>query len=184
MEHLRYKFTALSDDHPSWNPGMEAWWQNGGALLWNRFGGISTEELVLDSAAAHEFVRCAGAIVGWNPLFNEECLDSDCIPRDANAVRIEKMAELQEIEPAPVCLAEGKQPTFCCRECGRELHPCLEPFWQMNDVVVSRRALNHVLNSLHEAVEYARGKGPNNWQVWQAALEDAARLLSRVQEKD
>jgi hypothetical protein len=184
MERVRYKLTALSDDHPSWNSRMEAWWQSGGALLWNRFGGISAEELVLDSDAAREFVRCASSIVGWNPVFSEECLETDCIPSDANAVRIERMSELQEMAPQPVCAAEEKQPTFCCRDCGRELHPCLEPFWQMDDVVVARRALNHLLNSLHEAIEYARGKGPNNWRVWQAALDETVRLLSGSREKE
>jgi len=180
MEPVVYKLTALSDDHPSWNSRMEAWWKNGGALLWNRFGGVGAEELVLGSDDVREFMRCAKAIPGWNPLFHEECLESGCLPKDTNAVQIREMPAIDEGLPRTSVAPNEKVPTLCCMNCGRGIYPDLQSWWQADEIMLPKHALNHLLNGLDEAIEFARGRGPNNWLVWSAALEDVAKLLADI----
>lgn len=175
-----YKLTALSDDNPSWNSQMEAWWQNGGALLWNRFGGVGLEELVLGAEDTQEFVRCASAIPGWNPMFHERCIEDGILPEEANAVQLQEIITAEEPGVTTNFKPKEKVPRLCCMDCGREVHAALQRYWQADYIPVPKYALNHLFNSLNEAVAFARGKGPNNWLVWRAALEDAVRSLTNV----
>ncbi len=146
--------------------------------MWNRFGGVSVEELILNVDNAREFVRCASTIPGWNPVFHEECIEIGCLPDETNPVQISKFLPTEEPAQQTLVLTEAEPPLVCCMDCGRNVHNALQRRWQTNQIMLPPRVLNHLLNSIKEAIEFARGEGPNNWLVWKAAMEDATRLLA------
>lgn len=168
---MEYELIAVSDTDPTWNPAMESWWNGGGALLWNRYGGFGTDRLILSEAELQSFVELAAAIYGWqssNP-------DPDFRNASGNPVIIKPYTE-SETPPQEKEMSSPEQ-KWCCSDCGRPYHPALVSASDEPAVLVSRRDLNHLLNALQEAIEFSMGKGPNNRRTWEGALEDFIRSM-------
>ncbi len=163
---MDYELIAVSDTDPTWNPSMESWWNGGGALLWNQYGGFGTDRLILSEAEFQSFMELAAVICGWQPSIVKA--DSQMSPD--NPVIIKPYSHPDESLQQQETLSQEQR--WCCSDCGRSHHPALVPASNEPTVVVSRRDLNHVLNSLQEAINFSLGKGPNNRRTWEEALED------------
>jgi hypothetical protein len=168
-----YRLTAIDESDPRWNQRMENWWSQGGALLWNRFGGFGSDSLKLTEEELDLFLTGARAIEGWEP---SSCLG--CVPADGIAsshpVLVGPYVEEPinaDAEVEPPC-EESPATSLCCRECGRPLHRSLHRYAKADPVPVPRKQLNHMLHCLGEAVSFGRGEGPNNFRTWEAMLED------------
>lgn len=145
---------------------MEAWWNSGGALLWNQYGGFGTDRLILPDEELKAFVEYAGRIFGWQP--DDQGYGFGAGP--ANPIIIRPYSP-HEASPQPE-EAHSPESKWCCSDCGRPLHDALSSERNLERVLVSKRDLNHVLNSLQEAIDFSRGKGPNNTHTWEAALQE------------
>jgi hypothetical protein len=177
---MEYQLIALSDSDPEWNDKVESWWNNGGALLWNQFGGAGAERLVLSQSELDAFLVKAKLIPGWNA--SPEHVSSSAYTLHPVVIQpyvesnAQKTGYHREVIP--------DRPTVCCRDCGRPIHPALLAVWDRRVVWTPRTEMNHLLNSLQEAIAFARGNGPNNQRIWADALDsfvEAMEALSRSQ---
>lgn len=179
-DKMGYLFEAVPEEHPTWNNAMEMWWQKGGALLWNQYGGVGSEILRLDSETATRFLQAAALIEGWESQRNNSA-GGEPSPLNPLVVRMET-ADAQGFLPMEPTRAvqqcEGDVVT-CCVDCGRDINPALREIWSGDGISLPPRVLNHVLNSLEEAINFARNKGPNNFRTWLAHLEEAADVLKQ-----
>jgi hypothetical protein len=156
---MNFKITAVSDNDPEWNEKTELWWNSGGALLWNQFGGAGSEELVLERDELDRFLSRAEALPGWTAPDTGAGLSQ-------GPVRIDEYDE-SETKSGPT-----PEPGRCCDDCGRPWHPALHSEAIKPEVSVSARKLNHVLLALQEAIAFAKGHGPNNYRTWEALMQD------------
>jgi hypothetical protein len=163
---MDYELIAVSDTDPTWNPTMESWWNSGGALLWNQYGGFGTDRLILSEVELKSFVELAAAICGWQPSTQGPSLQTS----PENPVIIKPYSEPDESPRQQETLSQEQH--LCCSDCGRPYHQALISASNEPAVLVSLRDLNHVLNSLQEAIDFSVGKGPNNRRTWEVALED------------
>lgn len=171
-----YKLTAVDESDPRWNPRMEAWWSQGGALLWNRFGGFGSDSMVLTEEEFETFLAAARAIEGWASS-PHAASEADTGTGADHPVIVESCVEgISEDMVEPYC-EDSPKIDRCCRDCGRPLHPSLLPFGHADLVLVPRCRLNHVMCSLEEAVSFGRGDGPNNFRTWEAMLEDLVHAI-------
>jgi len=162
---MEYDLIAVPETDVAWNSIMEDWWNNGGALLWNRFGGFGKDRLTLSEDDLRSFLEQAESISGWQSL-------ESSTPRaigPANPIIIEKSCG----NTSPEEESEIEEPIekYCCRDCGRDLHAALTQV-RGESISIDKRRLNHLLNSLQEAIDYSGGRGPNNVHTWKAALQD------------
>jgi hypothetical protein len=162
---MNCKLTAVSDSDPSWNDQMDSWWNNGGALLWNLYGGMGLDSLILTEEEVQSFLVKAEQINGWNAS------GGDAV-QAVNPVTIRPHSEDYAPEPDQPVEALGAPPAVCCPDCGRHVHPSLHSAWNLQEISVPRRQLNHLLSSLQEAIEFSKGNGPNNYRTWENALEE------------
>jgi hypothetical protein len=168
---MDYELIAISDTDPTWNPSMESWWNSGGALLWNQYGGFGTDRLILSEAELQSFVDLAGAICGWEGSTPAP----DFLTASGNPIIIKPCAEPEASVRRKEALFRHQE--LCCSDCGRPYHSALVSESDEPGALVSRRDLNHVLNSLQEAIDFSVGKGPNNRRTWEAALDDFVRSM-------
>lgn len=172
---MDYKLTAVDESDPRWNQRMEDWWNQGGALLWNRLGGFGSDTLILMAEELERFLHDARAIDGWDSRpyqgFGAEGDDTLFHP-----IRVEPYHE--EIREDDTDSPHCETSSICCRNCGRPIHAILR---EHGDVLVPvpRTQLNHVLHCLEEAVSFGRGEGPNNYRTWEAMLLDLLDAMSR-----
>ncbi len=166
-----YRLTAIDESDPRWNQRIDDWWSQGGALLWNRFGGFGSDSLNLTEEELDLFLAGARAIEGWEPSPYRGCIPAGGASSDHPVIvgpyieePIEAVVEPHDEEPPATSL--------CCRECGRPLHRSLRRYADADFVPVPRKQLNHILHCLGEAVSFGRGEGPNNFRTWEAMLED------------
>ncbi len=120
------RLEAISDEHPAWNAAMEAWWENGGALLWNQYGGMGLQVLTLEPEEATKFLHSAALIEGWGNYI-EDVVSWELSPARPVAV-IELHSDDLEVKPdAPATTTQSQSPVAiqCCRECGRGINPAL-----------------------------------------------------------
>jgi len=180
LSKLGYRFEAVPDDHPAWNRAMETWWEQGGALLWNQYGGMGSTALCLDPETATKFLREAALIDGWvshtsstacgePPLLNPLVVSRETANED----------ELPPVEPPRPVQPRSVDSMVCCIHCGRNINPALSENWSGDMICLPPRVLNHVLNSLEEAIDFARGRGANNFRTWLAHLDDTANALKQ-----
>lgn len=163
---MDYELIAVSDTDPTWNPSMESWWNGGGALLWNQYGGFGTDRLILSETEFQSFMELAAAICGWQPSIAKA--DSQTSPDNPVIIKPYSQPEASpEQKETP-----SQEQRWCCSDGGRPYHPALVPGSNEPMALVSRRDLNHVLNSLQEAIDFSLGKGPNNRRTWEANLND------------
>jgi hypothetical protein len=170
---MNFKITAISDSDPDWNEKTELWWNSGGALLWNQFGGAGSEELVLNREDLDEFLSRAAALPGWTapdastggPQGPVRISDDDENETKYNKNETKYNKNETKTEPTP-------EPGRCCEDCGRPWHPVLQHEAIKPEVVVSVKKLNHVLLALEEAIAFAKGRGPNNYRTWEALMQD------------
>ncbi len=163
---MKIIYAAVPETDPSWNTEMETWWSSGGALLWNRFGGSGSETLELSEEEEQGFLDQASRIEGWN---------SGPVIRNSTS---ETEFQSEHIDAPPMPPAQHG-PRLCCRECGRRMHESLAET-RSDKIVLDVQNINHVLNSLAEAVEYAKGKGPNNYRTWEAVLDSFLESIRRT----
>jgi hypothetical protein len=156
---MHFKITAISDSAPEWNEKTELWWTSGGALLWNRFGGAGSEELVLDRRDLDEFLAGAAAIPGWTAPDAGTALSQGPL----------RISEFVENEAKSVTTYDSGR---CCDDCGRPWHSSLGSEAVNAEVRVSAKKLNHVILALEEAIAFAKGEGANNYRTWEALLKD------------
>ncbi len=166
---MEYELKVIQETDPAWNEGMDSWWNNGGALLWNRYGGFGKDSLVLSAEELGAFVERAQTIQGW--------ISSPLSDAETNPVTIAPFVEGSQPEAPseeglPDTRALPASPEFCCLDCGRPIHQALRHMASQDAVTVSVRAMNHLLNSLAEAIAFSRRKGPNNQLIWEAAIEE------------
>lgn len=179
---MKYRLTALSDTDPAWNPRIERWWNQGGALLWSRYGGIGSETLDLSEEELASFQEKAKAIEGW-----EAFGDSLGLERTIATVKPVSIQAIEEEESRPELEldleSQGRPdpPDYCCRNCGRPWHPGLHMLQDRELISIPVRELNHVLNSLQEAINFSRGEGPNNSGTWQDALVSLVQVIGSLQ---
>jgi hypothetical protein len=171
---MDYELKAISDTDISWSPVMEAWWNNGGALLWNRFGGFGKNQLVLEEEEVKSFLQEAGEIAGWHSGDSEDYCAALGNPILVRPYSVNECPAEQEDQHS------DEPQNWCCRECGRSLHEGLDSADNMAIIAVSRRDLNHVLNSLREAIDFSRSNGPNNNLTWEASLEAIVASLKQL----
>ncbi len=163
---MEYELIAVSDTDPAWNPVMEAWWNSGGAMLWNQYGGFGKDRLVMSVKELESFMEQAGGICGWQPGDPGNIFEAG--PGNPLIITPHAMQDTSHLEEQP----QSFKSTFCCRDCGRPWHEALNSEGNSWSVEVPCRYLNHVLNSLQEAIAFSRGQGPNNAPTWEAALEE------------
>jgi len=155
---------------------MEAWWNQGGALLWNQYGGFGREEIVLTEEQVNLFLERASKMYGWEA---EPFAVSAGEPRSGKPTPVIIAPDI-ETETTTVISDEPRPgSTQCCRDCGRRFHPGLAPLADQDLVTIPTRQLNHLLNGLQEAIEFSRGNGPNNMRTWEAALGGALQAIKR-----
>jgi hypothetical protein len=165
---MNYKLAAVSDSDPSWNDQMDSWWNNGGALLWNLYGGMGLDFLILTEEEVQSFLVKAKQINGWNA-------SGDDAIQAVNPVTILPYSE--DDAPDQPLEALDAPSAVCCPDCGRPVHPALHPAWNRQEITVPRKQLNHLLSSLQEAIAFSKGKGPNNYRTWENALEECSRSI-------
>ncbi len=177
---MKYRLKAISDTDPAWNIQIERWWNQGGSLLWSQYGGIGSETLDLSEDDFASFVEKAKQIEGWETF--GESLGLERSISSGNPVSIQAIDE-DKVEPEPepeLDLGSERrvesQP-ICCRNCGRPWHPGLDPVRDFEVVNIPVRELNHVLNSLQEAISFSQGEGPNNTRTWEDALRKLVQVL-------
>lgn len=168
---MEYELAVVQDTDPKWNPSMDAWWNGGGALLWNQYGGFGKDRLILTNEDLQSFMEQARGIFGWQPCSSGE--GNRVGP--GNPILVQPRTLQDELPQADEAHASESQ--WCCRDCARPVHEALNSPGRGERLSVSRRDLNHVLNSLQEAIDFSRGKGPNNSRTWEAALEDLTTAL-------
>jgi hypothetical protein len=111
------------------------------------------------------FVQAAAEIPGWRSC---DCQNFGVESGNPIMVRPHSGGDTPlHAEDSTAC----EQRNWCCHDCGRPLHEGLDSAGVLETVAVSRRELNHVLNSLREAIDFCRERGPNNNLTWEAALE-------------
>jgi hypothetical protein len=177
-DKTKYRLEAISDEHPAWNAAMEAWWENGGALLWNQYGGMGLQVLILEPEEATKFLQAAALIEGWGNQIDDTSSWEDSPARPVAVIAWDSdYLEREPDAPATTTQSQSAVAIHCCRQCGREISPALRDAWSGDPIHVSPRVLNHLLNSLHEAIDFAKGVGPNNFRTWQANLEQVADIL-------
>jgi hypothetical protein len=172
---MNYKLTAVSDSDPSWNDDMEAWWNNGGALLWNLYGGMGKNSLILAEEEVQSFLAKAEQINGWDASGSHAV-------HPVNPVTILPHTEEESPELEQHTEARDARPALCCPDCGRPVHPALQSAWSGGEISVPRRHLNHLLNCLQEAIEFSKGKGPNNYRTWKNALEECTEAIESAKQ--
>jgi hypothetical protein len=139
---------------------------------------MGLQVLTLEPEEATKFLHSAALIEGWGNYI-EDVVSWELSPARPVAV-IELHSDDLEVKPdAPATTTQSQSPVAiqCCRECGRGINPALRDVWGGDPIHVSPRVLNHLLNSLNEAIHFATGVGPNNFRTWQATLEQAASML-------
>ena len=170
---MKYTLIAVSDSDAMWNDRMDAWWNNGGALLWNQHGGFGTDSLVLNNDQVDAFLEKAKLIEGWNavpgsPEWGEM----------VNPVIVQQHTEADPVSDDNSGETRSAPPGSCCSSCGRPVHEALHTVWECGMIAVPRTEMNHVLNSLQEAIEFCQGTGPNNFKTWEAALSEFVAALA------
>ncbi|MDQ1238463.1 MAG: hypothetical protein QG577_648 [Thermodesulfobacteriota bacterium] len=177
-DETKCRLEAISDEHPAWTAAMEAWWENGGALLWNQYGGMGLQVLILEPEEATKFLRAAAHIEGWGNHIEDvvSWRESPARPVVVTALNSDDL-EQEPDSKARTTQTQSAASIQCCRQCGREINPALRDVWSGDPIHVSPRVLNHLINSLNEAIDFATAVGPNNFRTWQATLEQAANML-------
>jgi hypothetical protein len=177
---MKFRLTAIADTDPAWNLQIEHWWNQGGSLLWSQYGGIGSETLDLSEEDCTSFVEKAKQIEGWETF--GETLGLEHSISSGKPVSIQVIDE-DAVEPEPELeldleskSSEGST-NYCCRNCGRAWHPGLDPVRDYGMINIPARELNHVLNSLQEAINFSRGEGPNNSSTWEDALAEFVQAL-------
>jgi hypothetical protein len=162
---MNYKLIAVSDSDPSWNDEMEAWWNNGGALMWNLYGGMGLDTLILTDEEVQSFLVKAQQINGWDASGGHAV-------QPVNPVTVLPHSEEEAPESDQLSEAVAVPPGLCCPDCGRPVHPALHSTWNRQEISVPRKQLNHLLSSLQEAIEFSKGQGPNNHRTWENVLDE------------
>ncbi len=178
----RYRITTVSDSDGDVSPFLEAWWAQGGALLWNQYGGLGSNSIDLDEDQWNGFLLKAQAIHGWRSQPEQVGQALDYGP-----MILADVSENDEIGGGDECHsncagdkgAAGAE-TRCCGDCGRFAFEGLIDLWNRDAIPVAKIPLNHLLNSLREAIDYAKGNGPNNHRTWQAALVEFVDSLDQI----
>jgi hypothetical protein len=178
---MKYRITAVADSEGDLSPLLEEWWTNGGALLWNQYGGLAANSIVLDEEDWNHFLLKAQAIHGWRS--QPERIDgindygpltvASCAEPEAMTEAAEFNSERSTVESDSECQIR------CCGHCGRYVSDGLAHLWNEDSIAVPKIALNHMINSLLESISYAKGQGPNNYRTWQAALDEFMEALSQ-----
>jgi hypothetical protein len=178
---MKYKVSAVSDSEGNLSPLLEEWWTAGGALLWNQYGGLAANSIILDEKEWNDFLSKAQAIHGWRLMPEKADGIDDYGPLTvANCSESEAPDEGVEFICEPSTAKPATEPRVrCCGDCGRHAFEGLAHLWNQDSIVVPKTALNHVLNSLLEAISYAEGQGPNNHRTWQGTLDDFVDSLRR-----
>jgi hypothetical protein len=179
---LKYRLTAISDADPAWNLQIERWWNQGGALLWAQYGGVGSETLDLPEEEFASFLEKAKTIDGWEAFGESLELERSIAavkPVSIRAIEDEKPEPELELDLEPESRIES--PNYCCRNCGRPWHPGLQSVRDQELVKIPVRELNHVLNSLEEAINFGRGEGPNNSSTWQDALVGLVQVIGALE---
>ncbi|AFM26777.1 hypothetical protein Desti_4140 [Desulfomonile tiedjei DSM 6799] len=166
---MDYELKIVRETDPAWNESMDSWWNNGGALLWNRYGGFGKDSLVLSAEELESFLERARTIQGWN--------SSPLPDAETNPVIIVSFVKSSQPEAAREAIPPDSHALpgsfeSCCSDCGRPIHEALREMASRDSVTVSVRAMNHLLNSLAEAIAFSRQKGPNNYRTWEASMEE------------
>lgn len=174
---MHYKLTAVDEADPRWTQQMENWWSQGGALLWNRFGGFGSDSLVLTEEELARFLSSAGTIEGWSrsPHAGSQAGNGAAFDNPIIVESYHGETPTNSVEPQT---QDSSAMRPCCRDCGRPVHPSLRSRGNSDLVPVPRRQLNHVLHTLEEAVSYGRGEGPNNYRTWEAVLDELVAVIS------
>lgn len=179
---MKYRLTVISDSDSAWNLQIEHWWTQGGALLWSQYGGVGSETLDLSEEEFASFLEKAKTIEGWEvfgePLGLERSI-ATVKPVSIQAIEEDESEPERELDPEPQSRIEP--PNHCCRKCGRPWHPGLYPVRDQEIVSIPVRELNHVLNSLEEAISFGRDEGPNNSGTWQDALMGLVQVIGAVE---
>jgi hypothetical protein len=170
---MKYKLIAISDSDPAWNDEMDAWWNNGGALVWNQYGGMGLDSLILTEEEVQSFVTKASQIHGWDAYSGSASLSD----KPLNPVQMVPYSEEDTPKSDRLQEAVVAGPVLCCQDCGRPVHPALHVARDRQEVSVPLRQLNHLLNSLQEAIEFSKGKGPNNYRTWESALGEVGEVM-------
>jgi hypothetical protein len=174
-KQMDYELKVTQETDPAWNESMDSWWNNGGALLWNRYGGFGKDSFVLPEEELESFLERARTIQGWNSATLSDA--------ETNPVVIAPFVEVGQPETPveatpPDTLALTGSFESCCPDCGRPIHEALREMACQDSVTVSLRAMNHLLNSLAEAIAFSRRKGPNNYRTWEVAIEE---IMTEIQ---
>jgi hypothetical protein len=178
---MKYRLTAISDTDSAWNLQIEHWWTQGGALLWSQYGGVGSETLDLPEEEFASFMEKAKTIEGWGVVGESpgpECAIGAVKPVSIQIIEEEEPEPEPELDLEPQSIAES--PNYCCRKCGRPWHPGLYPVRDQELVSIPVRELNHVLNSLEEAISFSREDGPNNNGTWQDALIGVVQVIGAL----
>ncbi len=179
---MKYRLTAISDTDSAWNLQIERWWTQGGALLWSQYGGVGSETLDLSEEEFASFLEKAKTIEGWE-AFGE----SPGLERAIGALKPVSIQAIEEGESEPELELDLEPqsgiepPNYCCRQCGRPWHPGVYRVRDQELVSIPVRELNHVLNSLEEAISFSREEGPNNNGTWQDALIGLVQVIGAVE---